>query len=100
MLIDFVYLEKNLQDHIVKQFNSKKNSVYLLEHDSQKIVAKVFKTSRHRFEFEILQNLYKKNIPVPKPYSLVNQTIFMEYIQGETLMDIINSNLANKEKFL
>ncbi|MCC7571986.1 MAG: hypothetical protein KO464_01190, partial [Candidatus Methanofastidiosum sp.] len=47
-----------------------------------------------------LQNLYKKNIPVPKPYSLVNQTIFMEYIQGETLMDIINSNLANKEKFL
>lgn len=100
MTIDFEYIEKNLRSHILKKFVSKKNSVYLVEYKGEKLVAKVFRTSRHIFEFSLLNFLYSKDISIPKPFALVNQTIFMEYIEGDTLMDLINSNIPDKKKYL
>ena len=100
MKLDYNEIENNLLTLVMEKYYSKKNSVYLINYNEYKIIAKVFNTSKHQFEFEVLNTLYKKSIPVPEPYSLVNQTIFMEYLKGETLMDIINSNLPNKEKYL
>ncbi|KYC45323.1 MAG: bifunctional UGMP family protein/serine/threonine protein kinase [Candidatus Methanofastidiosum methylothiophilum] len=100
MKIDFEYLEKNISAHIEKQFSSKKNSVYLLNYNGEKTVAKVFNNSRSKFEFDILNFLYSNGIYVPEPYAIVNQTIFMEYLEGDTLMNLINSNLTNKEKYM
>jgi len=98
--IDFEYLEKDFKAHIIKQFYSKKNAVYLIDYMGQEIVAKVFKNSRYKHEFDLLNFLYVNEISVAKPYALVNQTIFMEYIPGETFIDLINSDLPNKEKFI
>ncbi len=97
---DFIYLEKYLDNYILRTFYSKKNSVYLIEYKDQKIVAKVFRTARQRFEFSLLNFLYDHDITIPKPYAMVNKTIFMEYLPGETFMDLINSNTLDKEKYI
>lgn len=97
---DFIYLEKCFDNYILTAFYSKKNSVYLIEYMDQKMVAKIFKTSRQRFEFNILNFLYDQDIAIPKPYAIVNKTIFMEYLNGDTFIDLINSDAVDKEKYM
>jgi tRNA A-37 threonylcarbamoyl transferase component Bud32 len=98
MKINYNELAENLEYFIVDKYYSKKNSVYLLDYYGNKIIAKVFNTPKYIFEFNVLNFLYDRGIAVPKPYSLVNNTILMEYVHGDTLMNIINSEVSNKER--
>jgi tRNA A-37 threonylcarbamoyl transferase component Bud32 len=77
---------------IIKQFRSKKNIVlhlYLPDQDYN-FVAKMFVTDTYEKEVAILQKSIEHGLSVPKILDARDGVILMEYLSGETLVDLIN----------
>ena len=81
---------------IEKQFNSKKNNVYLVRADiegacKKRFVLKQYKGRRSYIsrEADILAELYKRGISVPELYYRGARSIAMEYINSPTLIDVM-----------
>ena len=82
--------------HIEKQFNSKKNKVYLVKADiegtgEKRFVLKQYKGRRSSIsgEADILAELHKRGVSVPKLYYRGARSIILEYIKGPTLIDVM-----------
>jgi predicted Ser/Thr protein kinase len=81
---------------IEKQFNSKKNRVYLVRADiegagEKRFVLKQYKGRRNSIsrEADILAELYKRGVGVPELYYRGAKSIAMEYVKGPTLIDVM-----------
>ncbi len=86
-----------IQDYIVaKKFFSKKNEVYLVkatkkDKNKEKYVVKIYSNSLKRMEKEMnmLLELKKMGLAVPKVYYMGRNYFVMEYINGVTLLEEI-----------
>lgn len=81
---------------IEKQFNSKKNKVYLVRADiegagQKRFVLKQYKGRRRSAsrEADILVELYKRGVSVPELYYRGAKSIVIEYVNGPTLIDVM-----------
>ncbi len=87
---------------IIQKFDSKKNNVYLVRSNDVKFPAiyvlkkfsKEFKKNL-QIEKDILTKLNELNLPVPKLYQHLEDCLFIEYIRGQNIMQIINNKISN-----
>lgn len=95
MLLDNNFLQKHqIEEYqVIKQFNSKKNKVYLIKALVAPNLIKeyVFKEqpSKLKKETEILLRLRTKGVNVPEIIYIGQKHILMEYIPGQTLLEYI-----------
>ena len=78
---------------LVKKFPSRKNNVVLVDLRAKIVVVKLFSepfAENAKREYDILKMAYHKGLNVPEPYCLGENAIFMEYLDGENLCDLIN----------
>ncbi len=76
-----------MMGEIVKQFESKKNSVFLVNMEGTLQVLKVHESEESAFfEADVLQRLYL-HANVPKVIKLESNRIYMEYIEGKLAVD-------------
>jgi len=88
-------LWKNLNRGTASCFPSKKNNVYYFP--ERKIVIKVFnKRASAEKEYRLLELAVRNNIAVPKPYALDENQLVMEYVNGDSLCDLINAEPLEK----
>jgi tRNA A-37 threonylcarbamoyl transferase component Bud32 len=76
---------------VIKKFASRKNSVYLVEREGRPLVMKIFSSDRYGNEYCILQAAYSAGIPVPRPVEQKGKAILMEYVDGQTVNDLLDS---------
>ncbi len=80
---------------VVGRFPSRKNSVMLLDLGARRVVLKLFSEpfiENARKEYEILKAAHLKGLNVPEPYCLREKAVFMEYLDGENLCDLVNES--------
>ena len=95
---DFL-IKYSIKDYqVIKKFKSKKNSVFLLELDSdlwenKKVVVKKYSSSEQnrKQEISVLKKLYKHQLNVPQLYYQGKNIIVLEYIKGELLIELLFS---------
>lgn len=75
-----------MNEILIQKFDSKKNKVFLVERNNEKIVKKVFST-KESFEKELSILTLLQGSNVPKLISFKENEILMEYIEGKTLLD-------------
>lgn len=76
---------------LVKKFPSKKNSVYLVERDSRRLVLKLYDNDRCAYEYSVLKVCRDEGIAVPEPLELKGNALLMEYVKGELANDYVNT---------
>lgn len=90
-------LIKNMGCSIEEKFYSKKNKVYkakcnegsLLEKDFVVVKRYLQSYSNIKKEVDLLKYLKQKGLSVPEIYFQKNEYLLMEYIEGKTLLDIM-----------
>ncbi len=91
---------KNIK--IIKKYKSRKNNVYLVYlSNKDRTIKAIYKKFNHLMsrnkEYKILKDLQQKRLNVPKIYFTDEDVIIKEYIDGVTLLHMINT-LENKQK--
>lgn len=72
---------------IMEKFPSRKNNVYLVEHEGKYKIMKLYANERYINEFRVLTAAYKAGIAVPEPLALNDHAILMKFIEGPTVND-------------
>ena len=96
---DFPELVDKFNHFILSQFKSKKNTVIHLtfirktESLPKEVVIKIFRNNNADTEHDILKQLYKQEIPVPKIIFFKKPYLILEKIEGFNLSDFINYRL-------
>lgn len=81
----------------VDRLRSKKNVVLRLSLTSgEKMIGKLFVTGRFEMEHQLLVSCGAAGLSVPEVYGAEDGVILMEYIPGETLVDVLNRTLENR----
>jgi tRNA A-37 threonylcarbamoyl transferase component Bud32 len=87
---------------IIRKFESRKNNVYLIQDNDDQVPTRfVFKEFSNEFkknlkiERDILIKLNELKIPTPKILNYTEEYLLLEYIEGQTIIDIVNNNLSN-----
>jgi len=84
---------------IIETYNSRRNRVYKLHgsgsYSRDLVVVKQYRNGKAEekcdYEFEMLDYLYRKGINVPRPIGKTGGVLFMEYIPGILLNDLVES---------
>ncbi|HUL62692.1 MAG TPA: phosphotransferase [Methanocella sp.] len=76
---------------LISRFSSRKNMVYLVERDGQKLILKVFSSDRGETEYRVLRDAYAAGVPVPRPCERKGRAILMEYVEGRTVSDLVDA---------
>ncbi|MCL0032712.1 hypothetical protein M1N12_02790 [Peptococcaceae bacterium] len=89
---------------ILKKFYSKRNEVFLVKvgyKKSFKVVMKKYNTEKEaKREFYNLNYLLSKGINVPRPYKVNKNLIFMQYIEGKLLVDLLDTDLLSYKNWV
>jgi tRNA A-37 threonylcarbamoyl transferase component Bud32 len=75
---------------LVTRFVSRKNSVYLVRRNDERLILKVFASDRADNEYRVLRDAYGAGIPVPRPVELKGRAILMEFVEGRTVNDLVD----------
>lgn len=73
---------------IIKQFKSRKNSVYLVNQDNQDMVMKVYNDVDIMINAISIMNTLRNSIVVPDIIDWEGNTLYMQYIDGVTLLEL------------
>ena len=71
------------------RFKSKRNTVYL---NDNMVIKEYEQCSSALFEKEYLENLIKEDVMVPKVLCIRDNVLFLEYIQGITVLEFIEDS--------
>jgi tRNA A-37 threonylcarbamoyl transferase component Bud32 len=84
---------------VIRQFQSRKNTVYLVERSGWRLVLKVYDNDRWKNEAETLRSAHEAGIPVPDVVDVGDKALLMEFIPGRSVNDYLETT-AMEEKVL
>jgi len=82
----------------LKLLHSKRNRVYLVCIDRFKFIAKYFVSSSPDFEEKILRAAVYRGVKAPNIIYKSGDVLFLEYLNGENFMHLLNSKKSFKTK--
>ncbi|MFW5780604.1 MAG: hypothetical protein ACOCWI_04060, partial [Bacillota bacterium] len=85
---------------VIKEFQSKKNKVYLVEYPVYDIAVKKVHTNIDCFNNEVKILATLSAVRAPKVYSYDFPNIYMEYIEGDLLLDEIMSASTEEQDII
>jgi len=91
--IEFGNFHPECQVFAIKRFPSKKNRVFHVKTVCGDAVLKLFVTGNASNEFNVLKETYHLRLNVPEPYTLFDNLLFMEYVEGLNMCDVLNDSL-------
>lgn len=91
--LEFGIFHSQCQVLTIKRFPSKKNRVFHIKTVCGDIVLKLFVAGNASNEFNVLKKANNLKLNVPEPYALFSNLIFMEYVEGLNMCDVLNDSL-------
>lgn len=74
----------------LRRLPSKKNSVFLVERNGTLTVLKIYDSNRWENEAAVLRKARAQGVAVPDVIDAMDGMVFLEYIAGDTVNDILN----------
>lgn len=96
-ILKFGIFHSECQVLTLKRFLSRKNRVFHIKTVCGDTVLKLFVAGNASNEFNILKAAYDVGLNVPEPYALFGDLVFMEYVEGLNMCDVLNDSLQAVE---